>query len=48
MNSNKDVAGAAGNQFAVTINAAPGMDHNQIAKAVASELNNQLSRGASI
>ena len=48
MNNNKDVAGAAGNQFAVTINAAPGMDPNQIAKAVASELTNQLSRGASI
>jgi hypothetical protein len=48
MNNNKDVAGAAGNQFAVTINASPGMDPNQIAKAVASELTNQLSRGASI
>jgi hypothetical protein len=48
MNSNKNVSGAMGNQIGITINAAPGMDPTQIAQAVAAELNNQLSRGASI
>ncbi len=48
MNSNKNVSGMAGNQVGITINAAPGMDPTQIAKAVAAELDNQLSRGSSI
>ena len=48
MNSNKNVSGAVGNQVGITINAAPGMDPTQIAKAVAAELNNQLSRSSSI
>ena len=48
MNSNKNVSGMVGNQVGITINAAPGMDPTQIAKAVAAELDNQLSRGSSI
>jgi hypothetical protein len=47
INNNKGVGGA-GNQIAITVNAAPGMDANQVAAQVARQLDAQLSRGGSL
>lgn len=48
INSNKNVSGKAGNQIAITVNAAPGMDEQQVAAQVARQLDAQLSRGGSM
>lgn len=47
INNNKN-AGAAGSPIAITVNAAPGMDEQQVAAQVAAQLNAQLSRGGSL
>jgi len=46
MNSNKGVS--AGNQIAITVNAAPGMDEQQVAAQVARQLDAQLSKGGAL
>jgi hypothetical protein len=48
INNNKNVSGKAGNQIAITVNAAPGMDEQQVAAQVARQLDAQLSRGGSL
>jgi hypothetical protein len=48
INSNKNVSGKAGNQIAITVNAAPGMDEQQVAAQVARQLDAQLSRGGAL
>ena len=48
INNNKGVGGMAGNQIAITVNAAPGMDEQQVAAQVARQLDAQLSRGGSL
>jgi hypothetical protein len=48
MNNNKNVSAAAGNQIAITVNAAPGMDANQVAAQVARQLDAQLSKGGAL
>lgn len=47
INSGKN-AGAAGANIGITINAAPGMDPDQVAKAVSHELNRQLAKGGAL
>jgi hypothetical protein len=47
INNNKGVGGA-GNQISITVNAAPGMDEQQVAAQVARQLDAQLSRGGSL
>jgi len=48
MNNNKNVSGLAGNQIAITVNAAPGMDEQQVASLVAYQLRSELRKGATI
>ena len=48
INNNRGVGGMAGNQIAITVNAAPGMDEQQVAAQVARQLDAQLSRGGSL
>jgi hypothetical protein len=48
MNNNKNVSGMAGNQISLVVNAAPGMDEQQVASLVAYQLRAEMRKGATI